>query len=303
MKSIEKGISFMMVMVLMLLVIPPVPIQAATSPVKAVLKPAKTYQYDLDKDGKKEKIKYTVTEKAVTGGGYYNYKYTAQVTINGKSIYKKSITHHTNPFEVIITDVDSKDKQMEILILEGHVNEPEGNPDMWTSDMKNIYYYQYSKGKAIRKQNLATLFKKQFKKVYSIHGIKNKVYFDGNGKGELSAKLCINGKPNFDFLHVKVKLNLVKGKFVVSKTNTYNLLDKDKYYYFRPTKNITVYKKPGRKDKAYTIKKGQRIYPSELYVMKSGKIYLHIKDKAGRKGYIDPQKVKTYDDGTFHVGA
>ena len=296
MKIIKKGISFIMVM-MMLLAIPPVPVQAAANPVKVVLKNAKTYKYDLDKDGKKEKIKYTVSKKEVAGT--YESRYTAQVTVNGKSIYKKSLMGYATRFKVFITDVDSKDKQMEILIVEGDMDASY----MWTSDMENIYYYQYSKGKAVRKQNLVTLFKKQFKKIDSIHGIKKKVYFDGNGKGELSVKLCLNAKPNFDFLHVKAKLNLVKGKFVVTQANTFSLLDKrDGSDRFRPKKNITVYKKPGKTDKAYTVKKGQKIYLLKLYRMKSGKIYLHIKDAAGRKGYIDPQKVKTYDDGTAHVG-
>lgn len=81
----------------------------------------------------------------------------------------------------MVTDVDKADKQMELLIIEGDVSDIKDN-SAWASNMEHIYYYQYANGQAKRRQDLASLFKKDFKDVLFLHGIKNDSFLTINEK-------------------------------------------------------------------------------------------------------------------------
>lgn len=261
-----------------------------------ILKEGKTGRYDLDGKGKKETIKVSVKKRGYKNeSGYvYNYDFTTTVTVNGKKVYKKTFKMcHENPVKIMVIDADKKDRQMELMIIEGV-------GDMaWVSDMSHIYYYQYKNGKTIKKQDITALFKKGFSKknVYRLHAMQDSCYLTMDGKGKVYATICLNVE-NFGYVHVKTTVVLKNGKFAFVPSKEYEVLDAE---FFRSKKNITVYAKPNGKKKVYTIKKGQVIYFCKLYCSKNGKIYLKVKNQNGKTGYIDPQKVPTYVDGTLHA--
>ena len=214
------------------------------------LKESKTYQYNLDQKGKKESIKVNVSKKEHKNGYAITYDLKTTVSVNGKKIYTKTLKGRysdNNQVKVMVVDTDRKDKQMELLIMEGEINDGT-NSAFWSADIEHIYYYQYSNGKAKRKQDLSPLFRKNFANAFMLHGMKNSSYLTTNGKNELYAKLCVPVQ-NFDYVHIKRKLKLKNGKFVNVSTKSYSLMDTEDMP-FRPKKIITVYTIPGGTTKA-----------------------------------------------------
>lgn len=283
------------------LVLFPAKSNAAGKNVCQTLKESKTYQYNLDQKGKKESIKVSVSKKEHKNGYAITYDLKTTVAVNGERIYGKTLKgtySDNNQVKVMVVDTDKKDKHMELLIIEGEISDG-SNGAFWSADMEHIYYYQYSKGKAKRKQDLAPLFRKNFANVFMLHGMKDSSYLTTNGKNELYARLCVPVQ-NFDYVHIKRKLKLKKGKFVSVSAKSYSLMDAEDMP-FRPKKKITIYTKPGGMKKAFTVKKGESVYPCSLYMQKGKKVYLKIKNKGGNMGYIDPKKVPTYVDGSNHI--
>lgn len=298
MRKILKIFGMALIAVLILF---PIKSSAAGKNVCQTLKESKTYQYNLDKKGKKESIKISVSKKEHKNGYAITYDLKTTVAVNGERIYGKTLKGRysdNNQVKVMVVDTDKKDKQMELLIIEGEINDGSDGA-FWNADMEHIYYYQYNNGKARRRQDLAPLFRKNFANVFMLHGMKDSSYLTTNGKNELYARLCVTVQ-NFDYVHIKRKLKFKNGKFVSISAKSYSLMDTEDMP-FHPKKNITVYTKPGGTKKAFTVKKGESIYPCSLYMQNEKKIYLKIKNKGGKMGYIDPKKVPTYVDGSNHM--
>lgn len=274
----------------------PQKIKAAEKKVYETLKDSKTYYYNLDQKGKKESIKVTSLSKEYEENHQIYHDWNVTVTVNRKAIYNKKFERHRSdsPVKVMVTDVDKQDKQMELLIIEGDSMYLD-----WVADIKHIYYYQYKTGKVKRKQDLATIVKKGIPNIYNLHGMKKNAFLATNGNKEIYTKLCLK-IPNFDYVHLKLKLALKNGKFVRPSAREYALVDG--IIMFTMKRNLTAYTKAGGKEKAFTIKKGEAVGPCRIYFSKNKKIYLKVKDKNGKTGYIDPQKASVAEqDGTNHV--
>lgn len=279
----------------------PVKSNASRNNVCQTLKDSKTYRYNLDQKGKKESIRVDVSKKEHKNGYAVTYDLKTTVTVNREKIYTKTLKGRysdNNQVKVMVVDTDRKDKQMELLIMEGEINDG-SNSAFWSADMEHIYYYQYKNGKTKRRQDLVPLFQKNFANVFMIHGMKNSSYLTTNEKNGLYARLCVPVQ-NFDYVHIKRKLKIKEGKFVSVSTKLYDLMDTEDMP-FRPKKNISVYTKPGGTKKAFTVKKKESIYPCGLYTANKKKIYLKIKNRDGKSGYIDPKRVPTYVDGSNHM--
>lgn len=157
---------------------------AAGKNVCQTLKESKTYQYNLDQKEKKESIKVSVSKKEHKNGYAITYDLKTAVAVNGKRIYGKTLKGRysdNNQVKVMVVDTDKKDKQMELLIIEGEINDG-SNGAFWSADMEHIYYYQYNNGKAKRRQDLVPLFRKNFANVFMLHGMKDSSYLTTNGK-------------------------------------------------------------------------------------------------------------------------
>lgn len=287
----------------------PISAKAAEKNVCQTLKESKIYNYNLDQKGKKESIKVSVSKKQHKNGYAVTYDIKTTVTINNKKVYSKTIKNQSNDInrvKVMVTDADKKDKQMEMLIIEGDISDGTNSP-AWTSNMEHIYYYQYANGRAKRKQDLAPLFKKDFKSVYFLHGMENDSFLTINGKNELYARVCtvvqINQYGLEDCLHVKAGLTLRKGKFVPVSLKTYEILDtsEEKEILISFKKNVALYTQMGGKKKAFTMKSGEKISAKSYYCIKNKKVYLKIKNKKGNWGYIELKKGILNFDIFMHV--
>jgi Sec-independent protein translocase protein TatA len=296
----RKLLNLIVIALIAVMVFFPAKSNAAAKNICQTLKEEKTYYFNLDKKGKKETVKLSVSKKKHKNEYAFTYDLKTTVTVNGKNVYRKSWKGRYSdaaPVKVMVTDVNKKDKQMELLIIEGDVNDGTDG-GFWCANMEHIYYYQYNNGKAKRKQDIAALFRGNFTNIFMLHGMKDDSYLTINGKDEIYARLCVEVQ-NFDYAHIKMRLKLKNGKFFKASTKSYNLMDIEDP--FRPKKNITVYTKPGGIKKAFTVKKKESIYPCGLYTTNGKKIYLKVKNKGGKTGYIDPKKVPTFFDGTNHV--
>jgi hypothetical protein len=289
--------------------------QAATKEVCQTLLPGKTYKFDLDKDGKPETIKYTREQSDnPKADDYYRYLFKVTLTINGKEIFKKSnIGSWGNPAQVMVLDTDKKDKQMELIVIQGELpnaykwdnkrNEevelPTNVTDSWASNMEHIYYFQYKNGKATNKQDLSKLLKNNFKNAYMLHGMKDSSLLTINGKGEVNARLCLNKLPkNYDYVHIQSILTLKNGTFKIKPLKEFKIVDKQS---FICTKEFNTFTKPGKTAKAFSVKKNERIKVTALIRENKNKIYLEVTNSKGKKGYIVPKQGTVEVWEYFHV--
>lgn len=293
-KNISRLTVIMLVMGIVIFF--PQKVKAAEKNICETLKESKTYYYNLDQKGKKESIKITSSSKMYEVDHQICHDWKVTVTVNKKAIYDKKFERYRgdSPVKVMVTDADKQDKQMELLIMEGDSMYLD-----WTADIKHIYYYQYKNGNVKCKQDLAAIVKKGIPNIYNLHGMKKNAFLATSGNKEMYAKLCLE-IPNFDYVHFKIKLVLENGKFVRLSAKEYTLIDG--MLMFTMKRNMVTYTKPGGKEKAFTIKKGEAVGPCRIYLGKNKKIYLKVKDKNGRMGYIDPQKAPVAEkNGTNHV--
>lgn len=251
------------------------------------LNTSQTYHYNLDKKGNSESIKVSISKKK---NGYYD-DYTLNVKINGKTAIKKKAKEcYSEPFMVMVTDTDKKDKQLELLVVE----------ESSYQSISHIYYYQYTAGKLTFKQDLMNEFGK-----YAFERMEENTPLTVNGKGEIYAKRCIHVE-NFDYQHIRVVLKLKKGTFTRDSSNVYKTLDTQKLLWFvKPKKAITAYTKRGGSKKAFTItKKSNDVKIIAIYrTEKAGeKTYLKVKNGKGKIGWVDVEKASTKLSGTYHVG-
>ncbi len=292
------GMAFMAIMVLF-----PAKNSAAEKNVCQTLKASKTYHYNLDQKGKKESIRVDVSRKKYEKkeSDYHElvYDVKAAVTINGKQIYSKAVKEQDYiserdylsciPIKVMVTDIDKRDKQMELFILEGDCVEFESDR------IEHIYYYQYANGRAKRKQDLVLLFSKSLPYVEYISGVKNSSTLTINEKNEVFAELGLY-MPNFFNMHIysKVSLKLKNGKFIQNNQKSYRISKIEEP--LRAKKNIIAYTSPGGKVKAFTVKKRGKINLCNFYLANKKKIYIKVKNQGGKTGYIDPKKASIYLD-------
>jgi hypothetical protein len=257
------------------------------------LEKSKTYQYDLDGNGSKEKIQYTAKLHS-TDNKREKCKFDVDITVNGKSFYNKTLTGEWSkywedevvwsliPVKILITDTDMSDKQMELLVIEGS-----GLDDYWLSEMKNIRYYRYQSGKMTYMQNLATLLKSDFESnYYSLHGMSDEEgkFLELDGKGHLSADLCLQFS-DFDYKHCTRTLTLKDGKFSVNTSSSLTCLEPE-YNDYKVQKSMKIYTTAGGKTVAATLKKGKKVYVTGIYKNSKGKLYFKVKYE-GKTGYMD----------------
>ena len=236
------------------------------------LKVNKTYYYNLDQKGEKEKIK--VVQKEDDDLTEYITLY-----INNKVVISKIETG-----SVFVIDSNKKDKQMEIITA----------VDVDNSELSQINYYRYSGGKLKKVQNLDSLIMKKHKSTYSmIHYFTEKTIFKLDSKGNFMYKMCLGLNSGIDAVHFKDALVLKKGKFVNSNKKNFALMDEKWDYAAKGTNK--VYKKPGSSKVVFTLKNKEKFYAKNIYIKSKKTFYLKIKSKkTGKTGYVKANKLKAY---------
>lgn len=254
--------------------------EAANKGVQQWLEPGKTYSYNLDQTGKKEKIKYEKTYNEKKDGTYST---TVKIYINGKVVYSytKPDVHDDDP-HLWVVDANEKDKQMEIFIISGF-------SDRSVTD-KDILYLSYSKNKMKKIQDLYEVAQQKYKNwdAWYSEGIEyygNDAYFGMDGKGNLD--VCIAqyvGEPGWvNFIDT---FTLKNSKFVISKKKNLDMMNYEGFQNVKVTKKGYLYKDVSCKKKAYSYKKGDKLNIYQVMLQKDGSVVLKAKDSKGHSGYV-----------------
>lgn len=248
---------------------------------KKKLKKNTNYYYDLDGNGKKEKIKWKVVNKKKTTKAY--------VYINGKAIYTKKLKNigdfMNSGWRLTLVNIDEKDKYVEMLLES--VNE--------VSEMEVCRFMRYKKGKIVQllkyKQNNGKRFGVDTYGQWTIKGdgtVINKSY------------MSLNSVSTTGGLIPKVVLKLKNGKLTYTKKNMYDLAKANVYpeseYNYMAGNTITVYKSY-KKDSGVELSMsfGERFKATQVYISKwkkqNGKyqpkqFWVKIKTSDGKSGWV-----------------
>lgn len=213
-----------------------------------------TYYYDLDKDGKKERI------LCLIGNGEYGY--TLDLYINNK--LKKSYSELADIPCVSIYDINKNDNSLDIYI----------------ELIEDSMYFDFD----ILKYNKGSI------KSYEFDGRISS--FDSN-KGIMNVSQSYPTSENYFArcigaygVIVPYKVNKTSIKRQVQNTYpTSSYIKKRKYI---ASKNLTAYKTTTGKTKAFTIKKGYKFNIVALY-KKGSSTYIKVKNSSGKYGYVKTQ--------------
>lgn len=288
-----------------------------------LLKSGKTYQYDLDKDGKKEsirlkhedtnktkdKVDHTITDTLSINGKvvykvvnvctlinskkpYEGEKISATYYINGKKKRHEKITRKSyyglEAVYFFLTDTDKKDKQMELIAV------PANSGDLYwegpAQPVSHIWYCSYQKGIFTEKQDLCSILKLRYgKQFYSVHGYLNEENgeyvdkFETDGKGTLSFMTCL--EVNTYNLHIDDSLKLKNGEFTAPDTKEYKVR---MCPYYKSKSKTKIYTTLACKKVLFTLKKNDVITVDGICPQNKGAFYVRItkyKEAKDEDGY------------------
>lgn len=251
-----------------------------------VLKANKTYTYDLDHDGKKEKLKYIL--KANGNGGYRG----VIISINGKNLYKK-FKNANQAITLTIADLDRKDKALDLML----------NMESESGTLEYCGFLQYHSGK------MKTLSSSDTTKILNQQYSYELAHVDGSGTFSISVRTPYRLYSMGDY-NGYVSLQLKNDKIIKTKEVTYTLREDSGEFSYELQRAIPVYQSPSKSSKkvstlkagdTLTIKKvkpiGQKSYvPRSKAVLKG---YAYIEDKDGKVGWIYLDKTKQGDIELF----
>lgn len=218
------------------------------------------YKYDLNGDDKVDDVKCKFTYDEGNGNT------TLKLYINNKL----SLTRKTScdGFDVKVCDLDKNDKYLDLFICEDAANDC----------VMNSFFTRYN-GKALNPK-VAFTPKEILKKNMDANHYEL-VKLAGNGKFYIRNYTDCDAIGSFNCYRA---FQLKDNAITAVPVNTYKLLTiADKY---KAAKSFQAYEKAGSKKVVYTVKKGNEVTFDELYISKSGKAYLRMKNANGKTGWI-----------------
>jgi hypothetical protein len=231
------------------------------------LKAGTTYHYDLDGDGKAEKLLYKVNsnEKAFTSA--------IKLYVNDKLLLSKK--DHGFDYEIQLCDLDTKDSYLDMYI----------NLESDSGYMTDAFFTRYHNGKLFNTVNFKP----------SIH-IKNYAF----GRYKLG-KVIGNGKfyavidtpalsdaigSYYCYMPFQLKGHVVKN--VMQKT--YQLTKDSSTYQYKAKKSFQAYEQVGSQKVVYSVKKGDKVTFDMMYVTKAGNLYFRMISSKGKAGWINSKR-------------
>lgn len=286
----------------------------------------KVYEYDLDGDGKKEKIRYeTSTGKVETSENIYQPYMDISLYIND---IKKDVIRVNYRFRMkghfYLIDLNKSDKKLELLCMSEQVDlmEIERIVCYNKGKIKKILY-NHEEQKFEYGYGWTRLFYNMNSERCIIDPVKHPDTLYTDGEGHLWMALCspyeISGLDAHAVMvafYVKDNKLLWKkqreyefytrnpyiskyGKYSKSKINN-RYDDPSEYYVLR--KNCNIYEEANKKSKKlFMVKKDEKIKILKLIPCANGKegrekeSFAYIKDKKGRCGWIYIEKRKKYE--------
>lgn len=239
---------------------------AVKNPVKD-LEPNKVYSYDVDKDGTKDKVKYTFNEKDSA----------IRIYINDKLAKKVQLDKETGFYDgrMQIADIDKSDKTM----------------DFWVYGFAFSDDICFSALYELKGNKLTKIFENKYKEVNENFSLSQGTLYSTDGKGNFDVQMdraffCdyITGN-HWD----RIPYQLKNGKVVRKDASyyqfaaTYTMDGKGKYI---AAKKLAFTKKPGGKETSFTLKKGGKVTALQLYAKKNGELFVQYKNADGKKGWL-----------------
>lgn len=278
-------------------------VQAKTSDLVTTLQSGKTYEFNLDQSGKKEKVKFVKKKgKKKKQDGRTVQTGQAILYINNKKVLTEKLSdmNDMDDAQILVVDTDASDKQMEIFLVKGYFKWA------WVSEMTNITYYRYKNGKLTKVQDLYEISRQNacggLTMIHAYEGDSDdKVtsLLGTNGKGKLYVKLCCQLGNGLDFAHYIYPLSIKNGKYKAGD-GEFDLLDLDGWIR-TASKGCKVYTTPGGSKEAFTLKKKDQFYLVKV-CRKKNNVYIKIKNKAGKTGYVKLGNLRAKWDGSLHIG-
>lgn len=221
------------------------------------------YEYDLNGDGKTEKIQYKLS------GNEDEYKTALALYINDKLCLSKEDDGFS--FRVKILDLDKSDKYMDLFI----------NTSMESDCIKNALFVRYDGEKLFDYVDfdIDNLTKDFNTYRYSIE----KLYGDGKFTIVIDTPVYSNA---IGCYYCYVSFQLKDSAISVIPTKMYTLTKDSSEYKYKSARSFPVYSKAGSKKVVYKVKKGDKVTFDKMYVAKSGKTYFRIKNRKGKSGWI-----------------
>lgn len=246
------------------------------------LEQGKEYYFDLNGDGKNEKIKY-VTKVKDSDSDFFD---SVSLFINDKNVYTKKLTDTWAKYTVL--DIDSSDKALDLNLQIGGYSDCMDYSSFQRWNGTTITEYDTNKNKALN-----------YTREYSFSNVK------GNGRFNIVVDTPYSLPIGCFYANIPLKLQNNK---ITTTTGTYNLVGISKKYKYKARNSIKVYKKASKKSKVkFKIKKGEKIKIIKIKPTKNvakrpqGKYgeekpinaYAYVKTKSGKKGWIYLSKNKS----------
>lgn len=275
-------------LVLTMSLFPIFPKAAASKPMaEKELKAGVTYEYDLNGNGKKDAIRYTVKQASIPS---IDSDYGCRLTlfINGKKSYSKTVDSALNA-RLSICDLNSKDGYLDLILY-------------FTSDSACLDYMgflRYSGSKITTIKSIISNKTNQFGQalIYRVSGISN-IKSDGNFSIVADTPCSLNGIGSY---LCRVPFQSKGNKITAVSSNTYSITSHSRKYNYKAAKTIPAYKKANSSSKkAFSIKKGGTVNLLKVKVSNSDKDnWAYIKTKAGKTGWIHLPESYDYDNPLF----
>ena len=221
------------------------------------------YEYDLNGDGKAEKIQYTVTvneDKDTVALKLY---------INDKLCLSRN--KHGFNYAIKLCDIDKSDNYKDLYCFA-----------MMESDCINdAFFVRYDGDKLVNMVKFPP--KSESKVIDTIRFSLEKT--DGDGK----FTFCVDTPVFSDAIGCyccDIPYQLKNNKITRVPVTIFSLNKYSKKYQYKVKKGFSVYDKVGSKTVAFKVKKGEKVTFDQLYLKKSKMTYFRIVNHNGKKGWI-----------------
>lgn len=225
------------------------------------LEEGKEYKYDLNGDGKKEKIKYTITTMK-NGGSQYN------LSVNKKVVKKIYTEGEGEGAGFYLLDIDSKDNYKEIYVKVC------GDTGYYIEG--NVYRYDASKIK-------------KYSSTDNVGEVAARFELDSvQTQGGIVAFVMDTPFSNIYLgsLYAYIPFKVESGNMTLVKKDAYDVSIDWKKKEYIATKSLSASTTLGGKKKAFSLRLGDTFYLLQISI-KNGEIsHIKIKDETGAEGWM-----------------
>lgn len=249
----------------------------------------KIYYYDLDGDGKKDKLKYIVEEKKED-----DYYQKVSLYINGAKKYSKVFTSLWAEYS--IADLDRKDKKIDLILY--------CSSDSGTLDYAIFQNYENKKIKTIK-----TIIGYGDKNKYGLAEL-SRIGGLGQIKGDGSFSIVGDTSvwiPQIGCYYMYIPFYKQGNKITHKKTNTFTLTSGSQNFIYTVNQDTKVYEKADETSKLMAVlKKGdtlkiKKIKVPDSYSEDNREGYAYIEYQNGKKGWLWIPEDNSYRNDMFEL--